>query len=87
MLESVDWTDLGSVVERRVGSSPTARTKATAGLLAAAFICVCGGMHEMRPYKKLTIECAIISLFLLRYAWYYTIGWRVKKQNFGSMYA
>ena len=26
MLESVDWTDLGSVVERRVGSSPTART-------------------------------------------------------------
>ena len=63
MLESVDWTDLGSVVERRVGSSPTARTKATAGLLAAAFICVCGGMHEMRPYKKLTIVCAIISLF------------------------
>ena len=65
MLESVDWTDLGSVVERRVGSSPTARTKATAGLLAAAFICVCGGMHEMRPYKKLTIVCAIISLFSL----------------------
>ena len=28
---------LGSVVERRVGSSPTARTKATAGFLAAAF--------------------------------------------------
>ena len=26
MLELVDWTDLGSVVERRVGSSPTART-------------------------------------------------------------
>lgn len=65
MLESVDWTDLGSVVERRVGSSPTARTKATAGLLAVAFICVSGGMHEMRPYKKLTIVCAIISLFSL----------------------
>ena len=27
MLELVDWTDLGSVVERRVGSSPTTRTK------------------------------------------------------------
>lgn len=27
MLESVDWTDLGSVVVRRVGSSPTARTR------------------------------------------------------------
>lgn len=27
LLELVDWTDLGSVVERRVGSSPTFSTK------------------------------------------------------------
>ena len=87
MLESVDWTDLGSVVERRVGSSPTTRTKATAGLLAAAFICVCGGMHEMRLIKNLLLYVQLFHFFLLRYAWYYTIGWRVKKQNFGSMYA
>ena len=26
MLELADWTDLGSVVERRMGSSPIART-------------------------------------------------------------
>ena len=37
--------------------------------------------------KNLLLYVQLLHFFLLRYAWYYTIGWRVKKQNFGSMYA
>ena len=37
--------------------------------------------------KNLLLYVQLFHFFLLRYAWYYTIGWRVKKQNFGSMYA
>ena len=68
MLESVDWTDLGSVVERRVGSSPTARTTNITAVhfdglpFYPIFFELLVDLLNITPHTRVTLDIPFVSI-------------------------